>query len=168
MSDERCVRCDGEGVRDPRPESRVRVAPDAEEIGLAHMLADLVRQNLEAHPERVRALERLRLRVGIRARDAEVELTLAFGGGVMEVRGGIGSDVDLEIDASADAILALPLIRTGPLGLPAFWEPPALDVLRRAMRGELRLRPRSLAAMPGMLPQLGALAELLSAAESGR
>ena len=105
----------------------VSLAPGAEENGLAIMLGDLVRQNLEAKPRKMADFDALDGRVSIVADDADVALTLVF----EKARGGSGSSTtltihdgivgipDVTIRGPSDAILALsnmPLAT--PLGLP--------------------------------------------------
>jgi hypothetical protein len=106
---------------------RIGLAAGAEENGLAIMLGDLVRQNLEAKPKKKVDFDALEGRVAIVADDADVALTLVF----EKARGGSGSSTtltihdgivgipDVTIRGPSDAILALsnmPLAT--PLGLP--------------------------------------------------
>jgi len=97
----------------------IELAPGAEENGLAMMLADLVRQNLDAKPHKKGDFDALLGSVSIVADDAEVALTLRFEGGRLRIHDGIVGIPDVTIRGSADTILALsnmPL--TTPLGLP--------------------------------------------------
>jgi hypothetical protein len=104
----------------------VVLAPGAEENGLAIMLGDLVRQNLEAKPRKMADFDALEGRVAIVADDADVALTLVFrrgskrgGVGHLSIHDGIVGIPDVTIRGPSEAILALsnmPL-RT-PLGLP--------------------------------------------------
>lgn len=104
----------------------IRLAPGAEENGLAVMLSDLVRQNLEAKPQKRADFERLARPAGGRARsicivaeDAEVALTLKFEGGDLVIHDGIVGIPDVTIRGGSDTILALSnLPLTRPLGLP--------------------------------------------------
>src|SRR5579884_2767089 len=86
----------------------VRLAPGAEENGLATMLADLVRQNIEAKPHKARDLASLRGTVSIVADDADVALTMHFEhGGTLTVHDGIVGVPHVTIRGPADVILAL-------------------------------------------------------------
>ena len=83
------------------------------------MLADLVRQNLEAKPHKMGDFEALSGAVSIVADDAEVALTLRFQSGRLTIHDGIVGIPDVTIRGSSDTILALsnmPLM--GKLGLP--------------------------------------------------
>jgi hypothetical protein len=98
----------------------IELAPGAEENGLASMLSDLVRQNLEAKPHKVPDFEALDGRVAIVAEDADVCLTLRFeSGGHLTIHDGIVGIPDVAIRGTSDMIMAMsnmPLTR--PLGLP--------------------------------------------------
>lgn len=85
----------------------VLLAPGAEDNGLATMLADLVKQNLEAKPHKIRDFDRLEGTVGIVAEDAEVALTLRFGAGKLTIHDGILGVPDVTIRGSSDAIIAM-------------------------------------------------------------
>jgi hypothetical protein len=87
---------------------RIDLAPGAEENGLASMLADLVRQNLEAKPHKVADFEACEGIVAIVADDADVCLTLRFEPrGTLTIHDGIVGIPDITIRATSDMILAL-------------------------------------------------------------
>jgi hypothetical protein len=95
------------------------LAPGAEENGLASMLADLLRQNLESKPHKQADFDRLSGSVTIMADDAEVALTLRFDHGRLTIFDGIVGIPDVTIRGGSDMILALsnmPLLTR--LGLP--------------------------------------------------
>jgi hypothetical protein len=98
----------------------VELAPGAEENGLATMLAELVRQNLEEKPHKKGDFEALSGTVSIVADDADVALTLRFErGGKLRIHDGITGIPDVTIRGPSEAIMALsnmPL--TTRLGLP--------------------------------------------------
>jgi hypothetical protein len=97
----------------------IELAPGAEDNGLATMLADLVRQNLEAKPHKAADFEALAGTVSIVADDAEVALTLRFDGGRLTIHDGIVGIPDVTIRGTSETILALsnmPL--TTPLAIP--------------------------------------------------
>jgi len=87
---------------------QVLLAPGAEENGLATMLAELVRQNLEAKPHKKGDFDALGGRVSIVADDADVALTLRFErGGKLTIHDGIVGIPDVTIRGPSDAIMAL-------------------------------------------------------------
>jgi hypothetical protein len=82
----------------------IAIAPSAEENGLANMLATIMRQNLEDHPERGRVLDGLRGRLAIFAEDAEVAITWIFDRGEATVHDGIVGIPDLTIRGGFEPI----------------------------------------------------------------
>src|SRR5579883_981362 len=99
--------------------SSIELAPGAEENGLALMLADLVRQNLDSKPHKKGDFDALDGAVSIVADDADVALTLRFDGGRLTIHDGIVGIPDVTIRGDSDTILALsnmPLATS--LGLP--------------------------------------------------
>ena len=97
----------------------VELAPGAENNGFASMLADLVRQNLEARPHKKRDFDALRVSIAIVAEDAGVALTLAFDRGRLLVHDGIHNVPDVTIRGNSDIIMAMSNIPlTKPFGLP--------------------------------------------------
>ncbi len=85
----------------------IQLAEGAEENGLAIMLADLVRQNLEAKPRKKKDFDALAGTVSIVAEDADVALTLRFERGKLTLFDGIVGIPDVAVRGSSDAILAL-------------------------------------------------------------
>ena len=86
----------------------VQLAPNASENGLAKMLADLVRQNIEAKPHKKAAFDGLDGSIAIVAEDVEMALTLQFErGGKLTIHDGIVGIVDVTIRGASEAIMAL-------------------------------------------------------------
>lgn len=97
----------------------IDLAPGADENGLATMLAELVRQNLEAKPHKKKDFDALNGAVSIVADDADVALTMRFTGGTCRIHDGIVGIPDVTIRGPSDAIMALSnMPSVGPLGLP--------------------------------------------------
>jgi hypothetical protein len=114
----------------------IELAPGAEENGLAMMLADLVRQNLDAKPHKKGDFEALSGTVSIVADDADVALTLRFGGGHLTIHDGIVGIPDLTIRGTSDTILALsnmPLSTPLALPIPSPRDKEAMKVVRDVM-----------------------------------
>ncbi|MFO0735875.1 MAG: hypothetical protein U0270_08345 [Labilithrix sp.] len=135
----------------------IELAPGAENNAFATMLADLLKQNLESKPHKKADFDALRGSVALIADDAEVALTLSFGGGHLVVHDGIKDRPDVAVRGTADAIMAMSNVPlTGPLALPLPTDAASLDVMKemvRAMRaGELKVH--------GMLGNFGFLSKL--------
>ncbi|MBX3274809.1 MAG: hypothetical protein KF729_31385 [Sandaracinaceae bacterium] len=135
----------------------VELAPGANDNGLAVMMATLLSQNLEDHPERGAIFERLTGRVAIIAEDADVALTMRFGERRAVVYDGIVGIPDLTVRGSAEAIADLSRMETGRFGLPD----PDGEV-NRAMARALREGSLRVYGLPAGLPLLVRLGALLS------
>jgi hypothetical protein len=86
----------------------IDLAPDAQENGLATMLAELVRQNLAAKPHKKGDFTTLAGRVAIVADDVDVALTLCFErGGRLTIHDGIFGIPDVTIRGPSEVIMAL-------------------------------------------------------------
>lgn len=135
----------------------VELAPGAEENGLALMMATMMSQNLEDHPERAATFGRLLGRVAIVAEDADVALTMCFAGGRAVVHDGIVGIPDVTVRGSAELIADLSRMENGPLGLPD----PRGEV-NREMVAALRERRLRVFGMPAGLPLLARLGAVLA------
>lgn len=94
----------------------ISLAPGADSNGLATMLADLVRQNLESKPHKKKDFDAISGNVAIVAEDAEVALTMRFDEGRLVIHDGIVGIPDVTLRGGSDTILALsnfPLTRLG-------------------------------------------------------
>ncbi len=88
----------------------IELAPGASENGLAIMLADLLKQNLEDHPHKVRDFEKLNGSVAIVAEDALVALTLEFQRGKLVLHDGIYGIPLITVRASSDDVMNMSLM----------------------------------------------------------
>src|SRR4029077_5554385 len=100
-------------------ESRIELAPGAENNGLAGMLCALILQNLNDKPKKRDDFAKLRGRIAIVAEDAAVSLTLVFEGNMLTIYDGIVGVPDVTVRADSDDIVQLSLVELTPfLGLP--------------------------------------------------
>jgi hypothetical protein len=114
----------------------VELAPGADENGFAVMMADLVRQNLEAKPHKRKDFDALSGDVAIVVEDAEVALTMSFRRGKLTIRDGVSGIPDATIRGDADSVIAMsnvPLSRR--LGIP--WAAPRDKASIEALKGFL-------------------------------
>lgn len=141
----------------PRP---IEVDALAQEAGLGPLLADLIGQNLEQHPERRAALARLRGAVAVTSTDAEVTVTLRFADERLLILGGVHGRPDLTV--ATDSLTLLELTNTKlRFGLPDPADAGGRAMLAKLLRGRLRLWGRGLLLRPRLLP---GLTKLLSVA----
>jgi len=97
----------------------IEFGPGAEDNSLALRLSDLLRQNIEDHPEKRRDFDRLRGRIAMIATDARVAVTLHFANAGLTVHTGIVGIPDLSIRADSDWITRMSLMELLPrIGLP--------------------------------------------------
>ncbi len=147
----------------------VELAAGAEENGLATMIADLVRQNLESKPHKRADFDALvnppgrrganGSSVAIVADDADVALTMRFGGGKLVIHDGIVGIPDVTIRGPSDTILALsnmPL--TTPLSLPI--PAPKDEEAKKTVRGVMDAMRAGTFHIYGMLFNLPLLVRL--------
>jgi hypothetical protein len=106
--------------------------------GLGHMLADLVRGNIAAHPDRAASLGRMRGKINICATDAGVTVGLFFTGQQLSV-GSALPEPDIEITCDASTLLSLTSVPLR-MGRPDVLTREGRQVVRKILVRELRVR----------------------------
>lgn len=109
-----------------------------EEVGLAVMVADLIRQNIEAKPNKRKYLNRLNRKVSINASDAGVSITLKFNKGKLTISGIEEKDAHVKIITDSQTILDLSAIKII-MGIPWFFDSQGLKVMKKLLTGELKI-----------------------------
>jgi hypothetical protein len=121
-------------------ESRIELAPGAEENGLAAMLSALILQNLKDKPAKRVDFAKLRGSIAIVAEDAGVSLTLVFEGNMLTVHDGIVGVPDVTVRANSDDIVQMSLLELTPVfGLPNPRGAAVRRVLQKSKRGDIRV-----------------------------
>jgi len=110
----------------------------AKDVGLADMVFNLIRQNLEQKPHRLSSFRALDSNVTIIARDIDITVTLVFEKGKLIIYNGIVGKTDLKITANHDAILGLCLLNIC-LGLPNYFDRNGRDILKKLLLGNLKI-----------------------------
>ena len=110
----------------------------AKDVGLAEMLFNLLRQNLEQKPQKISSFEALDSNVVMVARDIDITITLAFKRGELKIYDGIVGNPDLKIIADHDAILELSLINIC-MGLPNYFDKTGRNVFKKLLLGDLKI-----------------------------
>jgi len=97
----------------------IEFGPGAEDNSLARTLSDLLRGNIEDHPQKRRVFDRLRGRIALIATDTRVAVTLHFANAGLTVHTGIVGIPDLSIRADSDWITRMSRMELLPrIGLP--------------------------------------------------
>ena len=135
----------------------IELAPGAGDNGLAIMMATMMSQNLEDHPERRETFERLGGRVAIVAEDADVAMTMHFSNGRAVVHDGIVGIPDVTVRGGFELIADLSRMETGRFGLPD----PKGEV-NRSMLAALRDGRLRIHGLPAGLPLLARLSTVLA------
>ena len=112
--------------------------PGAEENGLALMLADLLRQNMEENPEKRKIFNLIKSVVAITSTDAEVSLTMFFNRGTCVIFDGVVGRPALHIEAESETILGL---STVPIKfyLPDLMDPAGRNLITGLLQKKLKI-----------------------------
>jgi hypothetical protein len=123
----------------------------ARDVGLAEMMFNLIRQNLEENPEKIKCFNSLDAKVMIEARDIQIVIGLEFEQGRLTVSRGFSPKPDLHIITDSATILALCLLKIK-FGLPYFFDANGFKVLKKLLARELVIK--------GLLSHFAALVKL--------
>jgi hypothetical protein len=103
------------------------------------MLSDLIRQNLDQNPGKIKLFNSLDARVLIEARDIQVTAGLEFKQERLTVSKGFSVKPDLHIIAGSSTILDLCLLKIK-FGLPYFFDRAGFKVLKKLLTGQLIIK----------------------------
>jgi hypothetical protein len=117
----------------------ITVLKEASEIGLAVMLSDLIRQNLEQNPGKKRDFNSLDANIVIEARDIQILIGLEFKQGKLTVSRGFSIKPDLHIITDSTTILDLCLIKIK-FGLPYFFDVNGFRVFKKLLTRKLIIK----------------------------
>ncbi|HEV1998583.1 MAG TPA: hypothetical protein VGR61_10695 [Candidatus Dormibacteraeota bacterium] len=118
------------------------VYPDGEDeaSAMAAMLAGLITANVEQHPERWKDFRALSgTSVSVEVPNIEEALTLTFAGDDLVVRNGVQGRPAVSITADSDIVMALNLVKTGPMGMPNYFDAAGRDVVKALLSRKLRI-----------------------------
>jgi hypothetical protein len=116
----------------------VKLAPGADEVAMAVMLADMLKANLEK-PEKLKDFNKLKARVYIHAKDAETEMTMVFDRGSLTVYGGKEGTPDISIITDAATLLDLANINIK-MGMPYYFDETGMAVVKKLLKRELQIK----------------------------
>jgi hypothetical protein len=129
---------------------RIELAPGTENNAFAGMLAQLLRQNLDDHPEKAQTFLRLSGRVAIVVTDLGLTVTLAFDKGALTVHDAIRGIPDAMIRTTAEWVTRMSLVELNRYGLPDPRGEGTKAVADATKRGEITTHV-ALSAIPLML-----------------
>ncbi len=115
------------------------ILPEARELGLPVMLADLIRQNIEKKPAKAKPFESLDGKILIEIPDIETSAGLEFRGGKLTLSKNLSGKPTLHIRADSATILDLSLLRIK-LGLPYFFDKNGFKILKKILSGEIVIK----------------------------
>jgi hypothetical protein len=107
---------------------------------MAAMLAGLITANIEQNPERWDDFHKLSgTSVSIEVPDIDEALTLTFAGDDLVVRNGKRGRPAVTIKADSDVVMALNLVKTGPMGMPNYFDENGRNVVKAIINGKLKI-----------------------------
>jgi hypothetical protein len=115
------------------------ILPEARELGLPVMLADLIRQNIEKRPDKIKPFESLDAKVLIEIPDIQISAGLEFHRGRLTLSKDLSGKPDLHILADSTTILDLTLLKIK-LGLPYFFDKNGFKILKKILCGEIIIK----------------------------
>lgn len=121
------------------PRAAITVLKEAGNNGLAMMFSDLLRQNLDQHPERINIFNALKARIVIEARDIQTIVGLEFKQGRLTISGNILSQSNLHIIADSATVLDLCLLKIK-FGLPYLFDAKGFKVLKKLATRQLVIK----------------------------
>lgn len=123
-------------------EREVVLADGENAAGFAVLLAGLIRENVESGPRKrvpFDLLSLLRSRIVIEAPDAEVTITLRFGGGKLVIENGEDPKARVRVTTSSEGIFELSQVRVV-AGMPWLGDEVGKTILKKLFRREIRAR----------------------------
>jgi hypothetical protein len=115
------------------------ILPEARELGLPVMLADLIRQNIEKRPDKIKPFESLDAKVLIEIPDIQTSAGLEFHRGRLTLSKDFSGKPDLHILTDSTTILDLSLLKIK-LGLPHFFDKNGFKILRKILSREIMIK----------------------------
>ena len=117
----------------------IMILPEARELGLPVMLADLIRQNIEKRPDKIKPFESLEAKVLIEISDIQISAGLEFHGGKLTLSKDLSGKPDLHILTDSTTILGLSLLKIK-LGIPYFFHKNGLKILGKILSREIIIK----------------------------
>ncbi len=126
-------------VRRQKSEVKIELGKGTEENGLANILFDLIRQNIERRPGKINDLQRLNITVSLSANDIDVSALLRFQNGRLLIDNKIQEDAEIEIATDSETILDLSRIKIIG-GFPYYFDETGRGIIKKLLSGRLKIR----------------------------
>lgn len=120
--------------------TQINFAPGMEDAGLPVMIADIIKGNIVAKPERQNDFNALKGNIYMRTHDADVDMTMIFDQGKLTVSSGrVGIP---QISISTDSVTLLDLANISiKFGLPFYFDAIGMAILKKLLlTGELKIK----------------------------
>lgn len=118
--------------------AEVKLAPEAEEIELAGMLAQMLEVSLE-RPEKEKTFNSLKKRVFICITDMDLGMTMDFDRGRLVVHGGKVGKPEISIVTDSETLLELVYINIK-FGVPNFFDETGRGIVKKLIKGDLKIK----------------------------
>lgn len=117
----------------------IKLAPGAEEAGMAAMLAEMIKTNLQNNPERVKDFNKLYGTIWITAEDADVGMSMDFNRGSLTVSASKVGKPILSISTDSSTLMDLANI-TIKFGMPYYFDETGRMVIKKLVKRELKIK----------------------------
>lgn len=119
--------------------AQIKFAPGMEDAGLPVMIADIIKGNLDAKPQRQNDFNALNGNIYMQAEDADVDMTMVFEKGKLTVHSGKIGDPQICIRTDSETLLDLANIDVK-FGLPYYFDKVGLGVIKKILTRKLKIK----------------------------
>lgn len=119
--------------------AQIEISPEVEDGGMATMIADIIKGNMEEKPYRKNDFNALNCNIYMNAEDAEVDMTLAFNNGSLTVYNGKVGGPKISITTDSATLLDLANIDVK-FGLPWYLDATGRGVIGKLLTGKLKIK----------------------------
>ncbi len=125
--------------RSQKSDVRIELDKGAKENGLANILFELIKQNIERRPEKINDIQRLNTIVSLSANDIDVSAFLKFADGKLMIEDKASGIPEIEITTDSETILDLCRIRIIS-SLPYYFDETGRGIIKKLFTGRLKIR----------------------------
>ncbi|MEN6431563.1 MAG: hypothetical protein WA096_03090 [Smithella sp.] len=118
---------------------QIKFAPGMDEAGLHVMIADIIKGNLAAKPQRQNDFNALNGSIYMQAEDANLNMTMVFDKGTLTIHNGKVGNPKLCISTDSGTLLNLTNIEVK-FGLPYYFDRVGLEIIKKVLNGGLKIK----------------------------